>query len=119
MPQLRTTVIPHGPFTFPDATLTPEATRRKLGVPETAELWLSFGHIRDGKNLDLVLQVLAENPRGWLLVAGKEQSAGQRKAAYYQELAQRLGVASRCLWLNRFIEPRTWAIFSWRAISCC
>ncbi len=105
VPHLRTTVIPHGPFHFPDAALSREAARRHWGVPEKAELWLSFGHIRDGKNLDLVLQVLAETPEAYLLVAGKEQSSGQRNAAFYQDLARRLGVASRCIWLNRFIEP--------------
>jgi glycosyltransferase involved in cell wall biosynthesis len=105
MPQLRTTVIPHGPLAFPPATVPREESRRKWGIPETARVWLSFGHIRDGKNLDLVIRALARFPDALLVVAGREQSAGQKPVAFYQELARRCGVAGRCVWLNRFIAP--------------
>jgi hypothetical protein len=64
---------------------------------------LSFGHIRDGKNLDLVIRALAHFPDAFLLVAGKEQSCGQKPVAFYQNLARECGVFPRCIWLNRFI----------------
>jgi len=105
MPRLRTSVIPHGLYTFPPAQATREETRRKLGIPQTASVWLSFGHIRDGKNLDLVIRVLARFPDAFLIVAGKEQSSGQKPMAFYFDLARKCGVAERCLWLNRFIAP--------------
>jgi len=105
MPQLRTTVIPHGLFAFPPATATREQYRRELGISQTAQVWLSFGHVRDGKNLDLVIRALARFPGAFLIVAGKEQSSGQKPVAYYRDLARQCGVAERCLWLNRFIAP--------------
>jgi glycosyltransferase involved in cell wall biosynthesis len=105
MPHLRTTVIPHGLFAFPPATATRELYRRELGISPTAPVWLSFGHVRDGKNLDLVIRALARFPEAFLIVAGKEQSSGQKPVAFYRDLARQCGVAQRCLWLNRFIAP--------------
>lgn len=104
-PKLRTTVIPHGIYAFPAATSTRPQFRRELGIPDAAQAWLSFGHVRDGKNLDLVIRALAYFPDAFLLVAGKEQSGGQKPVAFYRDLARQVGVAQRCLWLNRFIAP--------------
>jgi glycosyltransferase involved in cell wall biosynthesis len=103
MPKLRTTVIPHGIYAFPSATATRDQVRRDLGIPETAQVWLSFGHIRDGKNLDLAIRALAHFPDAFLVVAGKEQSSGQKPVQFYRDMAEQTGVAKRCLWLNRFI----------------
>jgi glycosyltransferase involved in cell wall biosynthesis len=105
MPQLRTTVIPHGVLSFPVATTARDQFRRELGIPDSAQVWLSFGHIRDGKNLDLVIRALVRFPNAYLLVAGKEQSGGQKPVEFYRELARQRGVAQRCVWLNRFIAP--------------
>ena len=100
---LKTTVIPHGPYPAPPATLPRENLRAQLQIPPSGVLMLSFGHLRDAKNLDLVLEAMASQPDAYLLVAGKELSAGQKPAAYYQELAKRLGVADRCRWRIGFV----------------
>jgi glycosyltransferase involved in cell wall biosynthesis len=105
MPHLKTTVVPHGPYTFPAATVGREKYRGQLGLPVTAPVWLSFGHIRDGKNLDLVIRALVHFPEAFLVVAGQEQSSGQKRVAFYRALARQCGVDRRCLWLNRFIAP--------------
>jgi glycosyltransferase involved in cell wall biosynthesis len=103
MPQLRTTVIPCGPFRFPPPSKSREIMRKELEIPADEQVLLSFGHIRDGKNLDLVLKALKQFPRAFLVVAGKEQSQGQKAAGYYQALAGQLGVANRCRWVVRFL----------------
>ncbi|HEU5397525.1 MAG TPA: glycosyltransferase family 4 protein [Verrucomicrobiae bacterium] len=100
MPDLRTTVIPHGPMSFPAASATREQARKKLSIPDGAFVVLSFGHLRDGKNLDLAIEALAAAPAACLVVAGKEQSSGQKPMGYYQELARKAGVAERCRWLH-------------------
>jgi len=105
MPGLHTTVIPHGPYPFPAATLNREAMRKKMALPDAAVVLLAFGYLRDNKNLHLALQALCHNQEIHLLVAGQEQSAGQRNFEYYQNLARQLGVESRCRWERRFI-PR-------------
>jgi glycosyltransferase involved in cell wall biosynthesis len=104
-PFLRTTVIPHGIFAFPSPTSNRSETRKSLGIPETVSLFLSFGHIRDNKNLPLVLQALSETPTVWLLVAGPEAKSGQTSSSDLKELAGTLGIADRCRWLVDYLEP--------------
>lgn len=103
MPQLRTTVLPHGIYRFPEANLSREEMRVRLDLPLDAKVMLAFGHIRDNKNLDLVIRAMVNFPDLYLIVAGKEQSTGQRPVAFYQELASNLGIANRCRWQVQFI----------------
>lgn len=106
MPQLRTTVIPHGTYQFSEANQSREEMRSRLDLPldVDAKVMLAFGHIRDNKNLDLVIQAMASFPNLYLVVVGKEQSSGQKPVAFYRELAISLGVAERCRWHIRFIQ---------------
>lgn len=103
MPQLRTTVIPHGSYQFPASTLSRETLRNKLNLPETAHVVLSFGHIRDGKNLDLAIKAITTLPSIYLIIAGKEQSPGQKPIGYYQQLASSLKVDDRCRWIHGYV----------------
>jgi glycosyltransferase involved in cell wall biosynthesis len=77
-----------------------DAGRSTLDVSAPADVvFLAFGQIRDGKNLDLFLQAMTRLPENVkLLVAGKGDSGSSRPAEYYQKLAQELGVAKRCRW---------------------
>src|SRR5690606_36236341 len=93
----------HGPYSFPETKLNQREIRESLNLPEKAIVLLFFGHIRDSKNLDLVLDILADFPGVHLMVAGKEQSGGQRPAAFYQERARRNLIADRCHWAIRHI----------------
>jgi len=104
IPGLRTTVIPHGPYQFGSPSLTKEAARASFKLPNGGIVMLAFGHIRDNKNLDLILQAMVQFPDVYLIVAGQEQSASQRPAGSYQELATSLGVSERCRWHVRFIQ---------------
>ena len=106
--------IPHGIYEFPYPSSPPslEQVLTEFGLPLNSIVLLSFGHIRDGKNLDLTIRALVHQPRMYLLVAGKEQSSGQRTVAYYQQLARDVGVAERCVWRSEFItEECIWKYF--------
>jgi glycosyltransferase involved in cell wall biosynthesis len=103
MPRLRTTVIPHGPYQFPVSRRSRMKVRATLGLPESAKVLLAFGYVRDGKNIDLALRALIDEPSIYLVVAGTTPTATQRPIAYYQKLAQELGAAPRCRWLAYFI----------------
>lgn len=103
MPRLRTTLLPFGPYSFPPARAPRTRTRADLELPEDAKVMLSFGNIRDGKNLDLVLRMMTRFPNVYLVVSGKEQSGGQKPASFYCDLARELGVEARCRWQVRFI----------------
>ena len=74
--------------------------REKFAIPDNTFVLLSFGHIRDSKNLDLAIRALQGLPSVYLVVAGKEQSPSQKPIGQYRELAQALGVAGRCHWVH-------------------
>ena len=103
MPRLVTTVIPHGSYQFSSPQQSREEVREKLKIPEQAKVLLSFGHIRDGKNLDLVLKAIANLPDVYLVIAGKVSSSTQKPVTYYQNIASNLGIAEMCRWLIDFI----------------
>ena len=108
---LKLVSIPMGPFAFPDSQQTGKQLRDSLGVPDSAKVLLSFGHIRDGKNLDLLIAAIVQQPNLHLLVAGSAQSSGQKPASYYIELAKNLGISDRCHFQIRYIEDSEVAAF--------
>ncbi len=94
-PRLQVVTIPHGPYRFPPARRTPAQVREAWGMPEGARVLLAFGHIRDGKNLDLVMRAMQDLPDHHLVVVGREQSASDRPAEWYAQLADTLGLLDR------------------------
>jgi glycosyltransferase involved in cell wall biosynthesis len=108
---METVVVPYGPHRFPDAKKLRKETRLELGIPMDALVLFSFGHIRDNKNLDYAVRALKEIPEAYLLVAGKRSAASQRPESYYQEMAERLGVANRCRWVLEYVSEEEAANF--------
>jgi glycosyltransferase involved in cell wall biosynthesis len=110
--KFRTVQIPHGPYPVPAGEADKSALRTVLGIPDQADVLLSFGHIRDGKNLEQIIAALPLLPAAHLLVAGREQSGGQKPVVFYQDLARRLGVADRCHWHTNYIRnDEVWKYF--------
>lgn len=96
--------IPHGPYAHPAPCKGRQAMRAELGFSSEDVVFLSFGQIRDGKNLDLFIRALAQTPETIkLLVAGRGDSESQKPPSYYQQLAIEAGVEERCKWLVRYI----------------
>jgi glycosyltransferase involved in cell wall biosynthesis len=103
MPRMRTTVIPHGPYHFPPPQRSREQVRAGLRIPAEAKVLLAFGHVRDGKNLELAIRALTRESQTFLLVAGNVSSTSQKPVEYYQAIAGQVGAAPRCRWLTGFI----------------
>jgi glycosyltransferase involved in cell wall biosynthesis len=111
-PPPKIVVVPHGPYPMPEGGADAQKLRAKHGIPKDARVLLSFGHLRDGKCLDAVLEAMVSCQDCHLIVAGREQSGGQKPAAHYQELARRLGVADRCHWFLGYIpNADVWQYF--------
>ena len=104
MPQLRTTVIPQGPYSFPKATHSKVEMRARLNLPKNAPVMIAFGHIRANKNLDLVIKAMADVPEVYLIVAGNEMSSSHPLTPKYQALAEDLKVSDRIRWHIRHIS---------------
>lgn len=102
-PERRITVVPHGPSVLPQPRLGRDVMRQRLGIRPDASVMLAFGHIRDSKNLDLVLRSMAEAPGPLLIVAGRQLSHQDRPLAWYREFAESLGIADRCRWLEDYV----------------
>lgn len=96
--------IPHGLFDFPDPTNSRGEVRRMLKVPDEAMLAVSYGYLRDNKNLDLAIEAVSRTSNVYLLVAGREQSSRNKSLSYYQQLGDRLGCGDRLRWLNSYIS---------------
>jgi glycosyltransferase involved in cell wall biosynthesis len=110
---ITTHVIPHGPFKVPAPRKSRAALRRHLGFAESDTVFLAFGQIRDGKNLDRFLRAMPRLPSSVkLLVAGSGGSGSQRPAEFYVGLAAELGIADRCVWDLRYVpEEETGDLF--------
>jgi glycosyltransferase involved in cell wall biosynthesis len=114
VPGQRVTVVPHGPYLYQPGVKDCQVMRADLGIAQDATVFLSFGHLRDNKNLDLLLQAMIHMPKDVvLLVAGSEASPGQRRSAEYQTMAQVLNVNQRIRWVVRYIpEDEVQSLFA-------
>lgn len=96
--------IPHGPYEVPSPCSGRESLRSRWNFTESDKVFLSFGQIRDGKNLDLFLRSMVYAPEEVkILVAGAGGGRSQRPPSFYRELAEELGLARRCRWDVRHI----------------
>jgi glycosyltransferase involved in cell wall biosynthesis len=103
-PRVRVIEVPHGPYGFPAARKNREETRGTWGIPSGATVFLSFGFVRDGKNIDQVIEALAEVPEAFLVVMGKVASTADRSFDWYRDHAHRCGVLERCRFFEGFVK---------------
>ncbi|MHA4843866.1 glycosyltransferase [Flavitalea antarctica] len=95
--------VPVGVYDLPEATRPSDEVRHEWKATPEQKVFLSFGYIRDNKNIDLLLNALLEVKDAFLVVAGKPQSVHDKPIAFYKDLAEQLGVSERCFFLNEFI----------------
>ena len=100
---VRVVQVPHGLYEISGPSVSAEEIRQSWGVKEGQKVFLAFGFVRDGKNLDLAMQALAEVPNAFLVVAGSVASGKEKKFAHYRELAAQLGVLDRCHFAEGFV----------------
>ena len=67
-------------------------------------IFLSFGYIRDSKNLDLSIRALKEVPEAYLVIAGAVNSASEKPVSFYRNLAAECGVEGRCHFEEGFVS---------------
>jgi glycosyltransferase involved in cell wall biosynthesis len=94
---------------------SPTTSYSALATPASPDVvFLAFGQIRDGKNLDLFLKAMPSLPEHVkLLVAGKGDSSSSKAPQFYQKLADDLGVSHRCRWdIRRIPEDEVGDFFA-------
>ena len=98
-------VIPSGNF-LDDAfeRSQPSEAKRSLGISEASRVILFFGHIREVKGLDIVINALPavalEIPEVMLVVAGRPL---KKDFSFYERLIDSLGIRDRCVLHIRYI----------------
>ena len=101
--RVRVVQVPHGLYEIRGTPPDRDSVRASWGVRDGRKVFLAFGFVRDGKNLDLAIRALAQVPEAFLVVAGSVASAGDKPFAFYRELAKELGVAARCRFFEGFV----------------
>jgi len=98
--RVKVVLAPHGLYDVNLGDFDAVQVREEWGIKGDQKVFLSFGYVRDGKNLDLAIKVLKGVPEAVLVVAGTVASTKDKTFQYYKDLAADLGVADRC----RFFE---------------
>ena len=101
--RIRAVQVPHGLYEILGTPPDRDSVRNGWGVRAGQKVFLAFGFVRDGKNLDLAVRALGQVPEAFLVIAGSVASANDRPFAFYRSLADELGVADRCRFFEGFV----------------
>lgn len=99
--------VPVGVYDLPEPTVSRETARTRWGVKADQKVFLAFGYLRDGKNLDLAIQALKAVPEAFLVIAGAVPAVKDKPFSFYRELAAKEGVADRVAFHEGFIADDT------------
>jgi glycosyltransferase involved in cell wall biosynthesis len=95
---------PCGVFELQETESCPKSVRSEWGIPDNKVVFLSFGFIRDNKNVDLLIRALPANPDAFLVVMGSAQSSKNKPLQFYRELAAQIGVGGRVIFRGEFVS---------------
>ncbi len=104
--RVRVVVAPHGIYEVDLGNHDPQQVRNEWEVQSGKKVFLSFGYVRDGKNLDLAIRALKEVPEAFLVVAGSVASSKDKSFDDYRNLATESGVAERCRFIEGFVSDQ-------------
>jgi glycosyltransferase involved in cell wall biosynthesis len=102
--RVKVIVAPHGLYEVNTDDYSPKQVREEWGIQLGQKVFLSFGYVRDGKNLDLAIRALKEVPEAVLVVAGTVASSKDKTFQDYQDLAHQYGVADRCRFFEGYLK---------------
>ena len=108
-PHVAVVEAPVGVYDLQEAKIDPREVRRAWGAGEGTVVFLSFGFIRDNKNVDLLIRALVANPEAMLVVMGSAQSSTNKPLSFYRNLADDLGVSERVVFREEFVPDEALA----------
>jgi glycosyltransferase involved in cell wall biosynthesis len=97
-------VVPHGPYPHGTVDGTQDEMRRRWNLPQDGQIALFFGQIRDEKNLAQFIRGLSQSEAEPYVVVAGQAGGRHRDIDYYEQLADRLGVADRMFFFPRYIS---------------
>ena len=96
--------VPVGIYDLHAVSRSRDAIRAEWGALPGHRVFLAFGYVRNGKNLDLAIRALAQVSEAFLVIAGSVASAKDRPFPFYRQLAAELGVADRVVLREGFVS---------------
>jgi glycosyltransferase involved in cell wall biosynthesis len=102
--RIRVVVAPHGLYEVNLGDFDAQQVRGEWNISPGQKVFLSFGFVRDGKNLNLAIKALAEVPEAVLVIAGSVASTKDRPFSFYRELAKEMGVGDRCRFFDGYLS---------------
>ncbi|MFM8365295.1 MAG: glycosyltransferase [Verrucomicrobiota bacterium] len=100
---IRTVEVPLGPDPVQPIKESPKAIRKSWKIPRGKKVFLAFGHVRNHKNLDLVIRAMTDVPDACLIIQGRVSNHRDRPLKYYQMLADDLGLSKRVIITDDFV----------------
>lgn len=108
-PHVAVVEAPVGVYDLQEVKVDPGEVRRAWGAGDGTVVFLSFGFIRDNKNVDLLIQALVPNPEAMLVVMGSAQSSKNKPLSFYRNLAADVGVSERVVFREEFVPDEALA----------
>jgi glycosyltransferase involved in cell wall biosynthesis len=110
---IQTHTVPVGVYQSPAADVDPDprSARETLGLPSDKRIILSFGFLRDNKNLDLFIRSMPSAENVYLVVAGRHQSTKDRPVNYYMKIASECKVDGRIRFDSDFIPDNRISLY--------
>jgi glycosyltransferase involved in cell wall biosynthesis len=102
--RVQVVVAPHGLYDVNLGDFDSVKVREEWGIHADQKVFLSFGYVRDGKNLDLAIKALRDVPKAVLVVAGTVASTKDKTFQDYRDLAIEMGVADRCRFFEGYLS---------------
>jgi glycosyltransferase involved in cell wall biosynthesis len=100
---VRVVQVPHGFFEIRGKPPDRDLVRKEWGIRAGQKVFLAFGFVRDGKNIDLAVRALTQVAEAVLVVAGSVASAKDKPFEFYRKLATELDVGNRCRFFEGFV----------------
>lgn len=104
--RVKVVVAPHGLYEVNFGEFDIQQVRTEWGILPGQKVFLSFGYVRDGKNLDLVIKALRDVPEAFLVVVGTVASSKDKTFLDYKNLANEFGVADRCRFFEGYLTDQ-------------
>ena len=92
---LKVHLVPHGPYVYAQPADSKESIRLKLGIPQSVDVALFFGQVRNDKNLSSFLRALSIAKMNTHLIVAGQPGGHHQDAAYYRALCEELQLEER------------------------
>lgn len=97
-------VVPHGMYSYPTTDKSQTELKNKWDIPNSAQVALFFGQLRDEKNLNSFIKAMPRCAEDIYLIVAGRGGGRHYNPEYYEKLVRELRLTDRVRFLLRYIE---------------